>query len=83
MRVVCKGSQRSWRVPTVVLIFSYLFFFSKIFQLSREVLDIAASHVKPGVTTDEIDAIVHEETIKRGAYPSPLNYRKFPKSVCT
>jgi len=52
-------------------------------QLSREVLDIAASHIKPGVTTDEIDAIVHAETIKRKAYPSPMNYREFPKSVCT
>ncbi|KAG8740285.1 Methionine aminopeptidase 1 [Ceratobasidium sp. 414] len=52
-------------------------------RLSREVLDIAAAAVRPGITTDEIDAIVHEETIKRGAYPSPLNYREFPKSVCT
>ena len=52
-------------------------------KLSREVLDIAAAAVRPGITTDEIDAIVHEETIKRGAYPSPLNYRDFPKSVCT
>lgn len=52
-------------------------------KLAREVLDIAAEHVKPGVTTDFIDSIVHEETIKRGAYPSPLNYRNFPKSVCT
>ncbi|CAE6517024.1 unnamed protein product [Rhizoctonia solani] len=52
-------------------------------RLSREVLDIAAAAIRPGITTDEIDAIVHEETIKRGAYPSPLNYREFPKSVCT
>jgi len=52
-------------------------------RLAREVLDIAASYVKPGVTTDFIDSIVHEEIIKRGAYPSPLNYRDFPKSVCT
>ncbi|CAE6424589.1 unnamed protein product [Rhizoctonia solani] len=52
-------------------------------DLAREVLDIAAAAVRPGITTDEIDAIVHEETIKRGAYPSPLNYREFPKSVCT
>ncbi|KAG9128276.1 Methionine aminopeptidase 1 [Ceratobasidium sp. 392] len=52
-------------------------------KLSREVLDIAAAAIRPGITTDEIDAIVHEETIKRGAYPSPLNYREFPKSVCT
>ncbi|KAB5595512.1 hypothetical protein CTheo_973 [Ceratobasidium theobromae] len=52
-------------------------------KLAREVLDIAAAAIRPGITTDEIDAIVHEETIKRGAYPSPLNYREFPKSVCT
>ncbi|ODV83957.1 hypothetical protein CANARDRAFT_8954 [[Candida] arabinofermentans NRRL YB-2248] len=52
-------------------------------QLGREVLDAAASHLKPGITTDEIDKIVHEETMKRRAYPSPLNYYNFPKSVCT
>jgi methionyl aminopeptidase len=47
------------------------------------VLDIIASHVKPGITTDELDRICHEECIKRDAYPSPLNYGCFPKSVCT
>ncbi|KII88536.1 hypothetical protein PLICRDRAFT_54368 [Plicaturopsis crispa FD-325 SS-3] len=52
-------------------------------RLAREVLDIAASHIRPGITTDAIDEIVHEECIKRKAYPSPLNYREFPKSVCT
>lgn len=51
--------------------------------MARQVLDIAAQHVKPGVTTDEIDRVVHEETIKRNAYPSPLNYHGFPKSCCT
>lgn len=51
--------------------------------MGREILDLAASHVKPGITTDELDAIVHEATISRNAYPSPLNYKKFPKSVCT
>ncbi|OBZ75541.1 Methionine aminopeptidase 1 [Grifola frondosa] len=50
---------------------------------AREVLDIAASHVRPGVTTDYIDEIVHNAIIERNAYPSPLNYRGFPKSVCT
>ena len=39
--------------------------------------------VKPGVTTEEIDRVVHDETIARGAYPSPLNYHNFPKSCCT
>jgi len=56
---------------------------SFIFQLAREVLDIAASHIRPGITTDEIDAVVHQACIERNAYPSPLNYRHFPKSVCT
>ncbi|KAI0563378.1 Methionyl aminopeptidase [Gracilaria domingensis] len=52
-------------------------------RMAREVLDIAGQMVKPGVITDEIDEVVHEETIKRGAYPSPLNYNGFPKSCCT
>ncbi|KAF6071701.1 methionine aminopeptidase, type I [Candida albicans] len=50
---------------------------------SLEVLDITASHVKPGITTDELDAILHKECVKRNAYPSPLNYYNFPKSLCT
>ncbi|KAJ2160952.1 Methionine aminopeptidase 1 [Coemansia sp. RSA 552] len=52
-------------------------------KLGREVLDIAARAIKVGVTTDEIDRVVHEATIERKAYPSPLNYFNFPKSVCT
>ncbi|KAJ7774792.1 peptidase M24, structural domain-containing protein [Mycena metata] len=52
-------------------------------RMSREILDIAAAAVRPGITTDEIDEIVHNATIERNAYPSPLNYREFPKSVCT
>ncbi|KAJ7920580.1 peptidase M24, structural domain-containing protein [Mycena leptocephala] len=54
-----------------------------ICRMSREVLDLAAAAIRPGVTTDEIDEIVHNATIERNAYPSDLNYRKFPKSVCT
>ncbi len=52
-------------------------------RVSREVLDEAGRAVAAGVTTEEIDRIVHEATIKRGAYPSPLNYHGFPRSVCT
>jgi len=52
-------------------------------RCAREVLDLAGRAVKPGVTTDEIDRLVHEASIERGAYPSPLNYRGFPKSCCT
>lgn len=52
-------------------------------RIGREVLDLAALAVQPGVRCDEIDAIVHEATLNRKAYPSPLNYYGFPKSVCT
>ncbi len=52
-------------------------------RAAAEILEIAGRAVAPGVTTDEIDAVVHEATIERGGYPSPLNYRGFPKSVCT
>ncbi|SAM08464.1 hypothetical protein [Absidia glauca] len=52
-------------------------------KIAREVLDIGAKAIRPGITTDEIDRIVHEATIERGAYPSTLNYYKFPKSLCT
>uniref|UniRef100_A0A6V1URZ5 Methionine aminopeptidase n=1 Tax=Heterosigma akashiwo TaxID=2829 RepID=A0A6V1URZ5_HETAK len=52
-------------------------------RIAREVLDIAGKAVKAGITTDEIDRIVHEACIERNAYPSPLNYHGFPKSVCT
>ena len=43
----------------------------------------AGEFVQPGVATEEIDAYVHELYIERNAYPSPLNYNGFPKSVCT
>ncbi|KAJ4829976.1 Microtubule-associated protein 1A [Turnera subulata] len=52
-------------------------------EIAREVLDAAARVIRPGVTTDEIDRVAHEATIKAGAYPSPLNYHFFPKSCCT
>jgi len=35
------------------------------------------------MTTEDINTLVHEDTVKRGAFPAPLNYRGFPKSVCT
>lgn len=52
-------------------------------RMGREVLDIAGKALRPGVTTVEIDRIVHEATIERDCYPSPLNYYNFPSSVCT
>ncbi|KAJ8326788.1 hypothetical protein QVD99_005428 [Batrachochytrium dendrobatidis] len=52
-------------------------------KLARQVLDLAVAMVKPGVTTLEIDAVVHQSIINAGAYPSPLGYLNFPRSVCT
>jgi len=51
--------------------------------MGREVLDVAGKALRVGVTTDEIDRIVHEACVERNVYPSPLNYYNFPKSVCT
>ncbi|MFP6687530.1 MAG: type I methionyl aminopeptidase [Polyangiaceae bacterium] len=39
--------------------------------------------IRPGVSTEEINRFVHEDTLRRGARPAPLNYHGFPKSVCT
>lgn len=52
-------------------------------KLAAQVLEFAGTLAKPGVTTDSIDQAVHKMIIDAGAYPSPLNYGKFPKSVCT
>ena len=45
-------------------------------------LDLVASQITPGITTDDINTLVHDFTIQNGAIPAPLNYRGFPKSVC-
>lgn len=52
-------------------------------ELAARVLEYAGTLVKPWVTTDEIDRAVHQMIIDAGAYPSPLGYGGFPKSVCT
>jgi methionyl aminopeptidase len=51
--------------------------------IARKALDLGHSKVKPGVTTDYIDGVVHDYIVKNNAYPSPLNYHSFPKSICT
>ena len=53
-------------------------------RLAAEVLDMIGEHVRPGITTDELDAICHDYIVRvQGAIPAPLNYRGFPKSICT
>ncbi|KAH8804488.1 methionine aminopeptidase 1 [Xylogone sp. PMI_703] len=55
----------------------------KVCKLAREVLDIVAAELRPGITTDYLDEICHMACIERKSYPSPLNYNHFPKSLCT
>ncbi|MGH7921644.1 MAG: type I methionyl aminopeptidase [Candidatus Dormibacteraceae bacterium] len=52
-------------------------------RVAADVLVAVGAKVRPGITTDELDAIAHEAYVSRGAYPSTLNYRGYPKSICT
>jgi methionyl aminopeptidase len=52
-------------------------------RLAAQATELAGEHCKPGVTTDEIDRVVHEFLCDHGAYPSTLGYKGFPKSCCT
>ncbi|MEO7448005.1 MAG: type I methionyl aminopeptidase [Humibacillus sp.] len=52
-------------------------------RIAARAMAAAAEHIAPGVTTDELDAVAHEFLLDHGAYPSPLGYKGFPKSVCT
>ncbi len=51
--------------------------------LAAEILDFIAEFVKEGVTTNELDKLCHNKIIESGAIPAPLNYKGFPKSICT
>ena len=51
-------------------------------QLVLELLRLVKDEIRPGITTDDINTLVHEFTIKNNAISAPLNYRGFPKSVC-
>jgi len=51
-------------------------------HLTVATLEMVKAEIRPGITTDEINTLVHELTIKNGAVPAPLNYKGFPKSVC-
>ncbi len=53
-------------------------------KLAAEVLQMIESHIKPGITTDELDTICHNYIVnEQQAIPAPLNYHGFPKSICT
>lgn len=50
---------------------------------AADVLNVIGDSIEPGVTTDEIDRIGHADYVRRGGYPSTLNYKGYPKSLCT
>ncbi|MGS2724539.1 type I methionyl aminopeptidase [Porticoccus sp. GXU_MW_L64] len=53
-------------------------------RLAAEVLEMIGPHVVPGISTEELDRICHDYIVnKQGAIPAPLNYKGFPKSICT
>nr|AGU10294.1 Metallopeptidase family M24 [uncultured organism] len=52
-------------------------------RIAAQAVEAVGAAIRPGVTTDELDAIGHQFLIEHGAYPSTLGYRGFPKSVCT
>ena len=53
-------------------------------RLAAEVLEMIEPHVKPGVTTEELNTICHNYIVDvQDAVPAPLNYHGFPKSICT
>src|SRR5438874_815452 len=52
-------------------------------MLAAETLDFITPHVRPGITTGELDRLCHGFIVDHDAIPAPLNYRGFPKSICT
>ena len=52
-------------------------------ELAARALDAIGEHVRPGVSTGELDRLCHDFIVSRGATPAPLNYRGYPKSICT
>lgn len=79
MRVACKLGREVIDEAARYNFFFFAFFFFTIpysYQYFHRVCDV-------GVTTDEIDRIVHEACVERDCYPSPLNYYEFPASCCT
>ncbi|MEV4285380.1 type I methionyl aminopeptidase [Nonomuraea bangladeshensis] len=52
-------------------------------RIAAQALEEVGKHVRPGVTTDELDVVGHEFLLDHGAYPSTLGYKGYPKSLCT
>ncbi|MDZ7761891.1 MAG: type I methionyl aminopeptidase [Desulfovermiculus sp.] len=54
----------------------------RVGALVVKTLDLVESHIRPGISTEYINSLVHDFTLQHGATPAPLNYNGFPKSVC-
>lgn len=52
-------------------------------RIAADALEAVGQMIRPGVTTDEIDAVAHDYLVDHDSYPSTLGYRAFPKSTCT
>ncbi|HTN59415.1 MAG TPA: M24 family metallopeptidase, partial [Protaetiibacter sp.] len=52
-------------------------------RIAAQAVDAVRAAIRPGVTTEELDAIAHDYLVAHDAYPSTLGYRGFPKSSCT
>jgi methionyl aminopeptidase len=52
-------------------------------RIAAQAVELVGRHIAPGVTTEELDLIAHEFIVSKGAYPSTLGYRGYPKSSCT
>jgi len=55
----------------------------RVGRLAAEALDMLIEHVRPGVSTDALDKLVFDFSMDHGAYPAPLDYRGYRKSICT
>lgn len=55
----------------------------KVGKLAAQTLDFIAPYINPGISTEKINQLCHDFITRNGAYPAPLNYQGFPKSVCT
>lgn len=79
------ATQTSRRRPGEIKLFDEAGFagMRKAGRLAAEALDMITDFVKPGVTTDRLDKICFDFAMAHHAYPAPLHYRGFPKSICT
>lgn len=78
-----EGTSSTWAPELVLQSEQDIQGMRKAGQLAKKVLQLGSTLCEPGVTTNEMDRILHQYIVDHHAYPSPLNYMGFPKSVCT